>query len=184
MKFLKFLLFLLVILALGVAGFLWYLGLFSNVELREETTGPFHVLVRDFKGDYSETGMEIALIKDDLASRGFDISTGFAMYMDNPRDVTADSLMSRLGILIKIEDLLLIQKLEGDYNHVLIERDVRLTTEFPYRNKFSIIAGIFKLYPIFEDYAEERNMQFKPIYEFYHFDIGKVLYVMDLVPEN
>jgi predicted XRE-type DNA-binding protein len=50
--------------------------------------------------------------------------------------------------------------------------------EFPYKNSFSIIAGIIKVYPKIEQYIQDNNLKTNEIMEIYDVPSNKIIYLM------
>ena len=61
-----------------------------------------------------------------------------------------------------------------------IPKENSIVTVFPYRNKVSIIIGVYKVYPKLDEYIKNNNYEENPILEIYDRENEKIYYTMGI----
>lgn len=168
------------ILAIGMIVFLFLIGFFQKIVIEEKKIGPFVLIYEEHKGDYKGTGK----IQDDiyyslLNEHKIETYKGFGIYYDNPKDVAVDDLRSIAGCILEINNHDKIEYLrERGFKIKEIPAQNSIVSEFPYKNSFSIMIGIIKVYPKIEKYLKENNIENNEMMEIYNIPDNKIIYVM------
>ncbi len=162
--------------------FLNYIGFFSNIIIEEKEMGPYVLVYENHKGDYKGT----AKIQDDiyyslLSNHNIKTYKGFGIYYDNPKEVATENLRSIAGCILDKSDYDKKDYLiKSGYNINEIATRKSLVVEFPYKNNFSVVAGIMKVYPKIEKYIKENGLENKEMMEIYDVPGGKIIYLMEI----
>jgi len=168
------------LLLIGVVIFLNYIGFFSKIVIEEKQMGPFILVYGEHKGDYKGT----AKIQDDiyyslLNDNKIETFKGFGIYYDDPKKVPTEELRSIAGCILEKSDYKKIETLkERGFKIKEIIKQNSIVVEFPFKNTFSIIAGIMKVYPKFEEYIEKNNLTKNEMMEIYDNPSKKIIYLM------
>ncbi|MBW0432675.1 GyrI-like domain-containing protein [Leptospira yasudae] len=154
---------LLSILVLGVAlvGFLFYMGAFDRVQVREETQGPFYILSHERIGDYRNVGLTFEVLQKELPEKGFKDFKLFGIYLDNPNEVPKDKLRSEVGAIFAEPISKIPDGLSIELKARTIPAKKYLVAEFPLKNFLSIFLGIYKVYPKIFRACEEKGCDLK-----------------------
>ncbi len=179
-KILKIIGLIIFVLVLIVSIFLIYSGLFSNVEIKEAVMGPYTIVYLDYTGDYSGVGKPMDELYNALLADEIETYQGIGIYYDDPKNTPTDQLRSKIGCILEEKDFPKIEDLKKKYNIMTFEEKNSLTTEFPFKNQFSIILGIIKVYPAITEYTQKKGYQSGPIMEIYDMPNNKIIYVMNL----
>ncbi len=169
----------LLIIITGIILFMMDIGLFSKVIIKEREIGPFVLVYDDHKGDYKGT----AKVQDDIYYRlinQYNIETfkGFSIYYDDPKEVAKEELRSIAGCILEPLDYAKIESLkEAGFKIKELPKENAAVTEFPFKNPFSIIAGIIKVYPEMNKYAEGKGIEQTDIMEIYDVPNKKIMYI-------
>lgn len=175
----KLLIIILILLAL-IIGALAYMGAFAGVEFEERTTSTYTLVYENYVGDYSTTNKVMDRIYLSLLEDGIETTKGFGIYFDNPQEVPAEECRSRVGCIVEPADKTKLEAVADKYNIQTWEARPCIVTEFPYKNQFSILLGIMKVYTAFEAYLKDKNIEPQPIMELYDEPAKKILYIMPL----
>jgi effector-binding domain-containing protein len=173
--------YLIIILIAGVIGGLFYFGILQEVEIKEQEVGPFKVVYETHIGDYSKVGSIQDEIYSSLVDDGINTTKGFGIYYDNPQEVEKEQLRSEVGVIIDEKDYPKIYELKGKYNVKDIPKANNVIATFPYRNKYSIMIGVFKVYPKLKEYIEEKGYGPTPAMEIYDTDNQKIAYLFEII---
>jgi hypothetical protein len=180
MTILKIIFSIFLLILISVAIFFNYIGFFSKVVIEEKQMGPFTLVYDEHKGDYKGT----AKIQDNIyysLLNDYKIETfhGFGIYYDDPKTVPTEKLRSIAGCILEKSDYEKIETLkEKGFKIKKIPKQNSVVVEFPFRNTFSIIAGIMKVYPKIEKYIEENNLTKNEMMEIYDNPSKKIIYLM------
>ncbi len=180
MKITMIILGVILLLLLGIVLFLNYIGFFSKIVIEEKEMGPFTLIYDEHKGDYKGT----AKIQDDIyysLLNDYKIETfkGFGIYYDDPKKVQTAELRSIAGCILEKSDYDKINLLkEKGFKVKEISKQNSIVVEFPFKNTFSIIAGIMKVYPQINKYIEENKLTKNEIMEIYDNPSKKIIYLM------
>lgn len=160
-----------VVLVLIVIGFAAYSGFFASVEVVEKVVGPYTFVGKEYVGNYKNSGIHQDSIYKDLVSRGFELEKGFGIYRDDPKKVPEDECRFMVGCILLDKDTLRNVELErSGYIIQKMNATNSMLVEFPFRNKFSIIASVMKVYPALNDYIAKNNYQVVEALEIYTTD--------------
>ncbi|MEI7619986.1 MAG: GyrI-like domain-containing protein [Candidatus Falkowbacteria bacterium] len=180
MKMIKIVLLVLLLLALGFTFFLNYIGFFSKIIVEEKEVGPFVLVYEDHKGDYKG----VAQVENDIyysLLNNYQIETfkGFGIYYDDPKKVAKEDLRSIAGCILEEKDYDKIEKLKEDGLKIKeIPKQNSIVAEFPFKNQFSIIAGVIRVYPELSKYITENNLVNNEMMEIYDTPTQKIIYLM------
>lgn len=158
--------------------FLIYLGAFSSVTVSEQEMGPYHLVYRDCKGDYSQTGKIIEKTAKALTQEGANLLRACGVYYDDPRKVKKEDLRSEVGFLVAEPDLVKFTA-STSFKTKTLPLQTYVTAEFPFKNMLSIYVGIFKVYPKLTQFAGERGYPPGPMMELYDQPGGHITYMMN-----
>ncbi len=176
----KIVLLVLLLLALGFTFFLNYIGFFSKIIVEEKEVGPFVLVYEDHKGDYKG----VAQVENDIyysLLNNYQIETfkGFGIYYDDPKKVAKEDLRSIAGCILEEKDYDKIEKLKEDGLKIKeIPKQNSIVAEFPFKNQFSIIAGVIRVYPELSKYITENNLVNNEMMEIYDTPTQKIIYLM------
>jgi len=184
MKVLKYIASVLLILALIVIGLLWYIGFFAKFVVVEKIIGPYTIVYRDVTGDHINSSDVMNQLFESLRSDGFKPKRGVCIYVDNPEDKKIKKSYVRAGCLIEDEDSTRLQDYALKYKILNIDEQLSVVTEFPYQNNFSILSGIFRVYPAINRYCKLKRFKKQPIMEIYDSDGHKITYVMPIFTDR
>lgn len=166
-----------------VAGFVFlliYFGIVGEIKITEQEVGPFKVAYKTHIGDYSEIGKIQDEIYYSLVADGINASRGFGVYYDNPQEVDKERLRSEGGVIIEKNDYSRISELKGKYNIKDIPKFESVVATFPYRNKFSILIGIMRVYPKLNNYLVEQGYSSSPAMEIYDIENHQIVYLFEI----
>lgn len=169
-----------IILIGGLVFGLYYFGIVQKIQINEQEIGPFKVAYETHLGDYSEVGAVQEKIFQSLVSDGINTTRGFGIYYDNPDEVKKEDLRSEVGVIIDEKDYSKVNVLRGRYNIKDIARSKSIVATFPYRNKFSIMLGIFRVYPKLNEYIEDKGYAESPVMEIYDLKNQKIYYIIEI----
>ncbi|XDD49840.1 GyrI-like domain-containing protein [Leptospira sp. WS92.C1] len=151
------------VLFLGICFtiFLFYMGAFDDVQIKEEIRGPFYVLYHERIGDYRNVGITFETLQKELPEKGIRDYKLFAIYLDNPNEVPKEKLRSEAGAIF-FEPLSKVPEgLSIEFKTRTILSKKYLIAEFPLKNFLSIFLGIFKVYPKLFEACEEKGCDLK-----------------------
>jgi len=171
-------------IAIGViillfVSFLAYSGFFANTVVNEKEIGPYVFVGKEYLGDYKNSGIHQDSIYQDLISKKIDVTAGFGIYRDDPKKVKVADLRSMLGCIINEKDTIRKGELyrEG-YVVQKMGKTKSAVVEFPFKNSFSIIASVMKVYPKLSEYFIKNNYKKTPSLEVYTKD--KIIISMEI----
>ena len=166
-------------LILIFVAFLAYSGFFAKVVIEEKEVGPYVFAGKEYLGDYKNSGIHQDSIYKDLISKDFEVSIGFGIYRDDPKKVAPEKLRSMLGCIIKEEDTIRRGELEREgYIVQKMGKTKSAVVEFPFKNSFSIIASVIKIYPKLTNHFIKNNYKNVPSLEIYKED--KIIISMEI----
>jgi len=128
----------------------FHLGVFKDVEIKEEVRGPYYVLYQKHTGPYFQISEVITKIEQTVKQASLPCDLTFGEYFDNPKEVDADRLRSRGGCLSRENYSQTPEGLELD--HLPEQRYVVA------RFSGSPAIGPWKVYPRVQAYLEERRL--------------------------
>jgi len=183
MKLIKFFLYIIGIIAVGVLGFMWYSGFFTSIEINEREVGPYQLVFVEHFGDYSKTPHFQDSLYNKLLKDKIETFRGFGIYYTNPQtEPDVSKHHSLIGCILEEKDYDKIPDLTRRlYRVERMGKTNSLVVEIPFRNQFSIIAGIMRVYPKINEYVKEKAYQPKAIMEIYDIPNAKITYSMEIV---
>jgi effector-binding domain-containing protein len=148
------------VIALVVVGGLIYLGGLIKVTPKIEKCGGEAIVYKKVKGDYKQSGPVSDEVYEKLLNT-YQIETfkGFGTYYDNPQETAKDDLRSIVGCILEEKDRKRVKELENDFEVGVLAEEEYITTTFPFKNKMSILVGVFKVYPALTKYCEENGYE-------------------------
>jgi GyrI-like small molecule binding domain len=183
------------VLAAIAAGLtlLWayYGGCSSPTPLSRAEAGPFHVAYISHIGPYKKIGDVIQKLKGELEAAGISDYRAGGLFYDDPKIAGPEKCRGEAIAVLQPNQL---EKLKG---HALLKtktlpRREYLTTVFPYRGKASVLAGLMKVYPMYEKFAKEnklapyvyREKDFEDEYDIEIYGPEKIFYYMTYKKEE
>lgn len=128
----------------------FHLGVFKNVEIKEEVRGPYYLIYQKHVGPYYEISQVISKIEATVKQASLPCDLTFGEYFDNPKEIDADRLRSRGGCLSRDSYSHAPEGLEID--HLPEQRYV--VAQF----SGSPAIGPWKVYPKIQAYLEEHRL--------------------------
>ncbi|MBU0577535.1 GyrI-like domain-containing protein [Patescibacteria group bacterium] len=171
----------LIVIVLVVLGLLAYMGFFNTITFTEGESGPYTFVYEDFVGEYAETGPLFDEIYESLVDNGIETELGLGIYYDNPDEVDASELRSRVGSVVTEEQAQLADEAGVPYKIMTVDPINAVITEFPYRNMLSYMVGPMKVYPKMTEYIAEKGYGAAPCYELYDMENNKIFYMCEIV---
>jgi hypothetical protein len=178
MKILKWSLIILAVLIIALLGYLAYLGVFSALKVTEQKIGPYTLAYAEYMGPYSGSGPILTQVNSSLKKDGIECLKGFGIYYDDPKQVAADKLRSKLGCIIDAKDLAKFSKVSRKYKVMNWPARGCLVAEFPIRNNLSYMIGPMKAYPELNKALKEKGYKMGAVMELYDMPDKKILYIM------
>ena len=167
-------------IAVLLMGYLYYMGVFSKIEITEKEMGPYKVVFKEHIGDYKETGKIMDEIYHSLLDDGVETYKGFGIYYDDPKVVEKDKLRSIAGNIIEEKDYDKTDRLKNKYNIKTIDKTRSITTEFPFSNKMSVIFSLMKVYPELNKYIDSKGYKKGQVMEIYDVPNKKIIYLAEI----
>ena len=168
------------IVVVSLVSFLTYMGMFKKVTVKIEKKGPYDFAFVEHIGDYSKVSEAMNKLDSDLRQAGFNPTIGIGVYYDNPKMVEKSKLRSEVGSIIPTGELVKIEEKKNDFNFKKLEEAEYRVTEFPYRNKMSFLFAVIKVYPVFNKYIGDNNLQSVPSIELYDMANKKITFLMEV----
>nr|NQU93523.1 GyrI-like domain-containing protein [Bacteroidota bacterium] len=168
--------------ALALILFAWYSGFFVNIKIEIKEYGPVVMAYEDHHGAYSETSQIQKKLYNQLWDNGIENYKAFGIYYDDPNFVEVKNLHSRIGCVIEKDYVNKIHQLSDRFNIMTIKNQKCAIIKFPYRNTFSMYAGVYKAYPKLKDYCLNNQYKINPIIEI-HYIPHYLLFIMPLANE-
>jgi hypothetical protein len=178
MKILKWSLIILAVLIVALLGYLAYLGVFSALKVTEQKLGPYTLAYAEYMGPYSGSGPILTRVNNSLKQDGVECTKGFGIYFDDPKQVAADKLRSKLGCIIEAKDLAKFGKVSRKYKIMKWPARDCLVTEFPIRSDLSYMIGPMKAYPELNKALKAKGYKMSTVMELYDMPAKKILYIM------
>lgn len=182
MKILKYSFYLIVtVLVIGTSVFTYYGG-FTTPEFQIKKDGGYLLVYQELRGDYKYSGQAIQRVNDALTKQcNVEPIDGFGTYYDNPALIETSKLRSDVGSIVNIKDSARLSSLEADYKVKIMPQAMYVTTEFPFKGSISIMLGVMKVYPAFNQYVQKHALQNEgPITEIYMMKQEKIRYLQEL----
>lgn len=186
MKSVKKILIALLVVAAILFGFYAYFGGFSKLNFKVEKAGGETIVYKEMVGEYSKSGEIMSSISEELQNHhGLKITQNIGIYYDNPEDTDKDKLRSDVGCVIKTHDQNKLEELKKNYSLKQTPQTDYLITKIPFKGFFSIMVGIFKVYPAMEKYLDKNKMSDDgPITEIYDTQNKEIIYRKEIIAER
>lgn len=163
------------VLVLLILAFLISMGLFKKIHISEVQSPELYIVYLNIEGDYRKSAAVMDEIYYDLKdNHGIETTNGFGFYFDNPKEVETDNLRSIAGCVVSKEDYDKIKNVK--YLKNIIENQSAFTTEFPFKNGFSVLFSLIKVYPAINNYLKVKHIEQKPVIEIYNIPEKKIQY--------
>jgi len=182
MKTIKYLIYILVTLSVIGTSVYTYYGGFTAPEFIIQPDGGYLLVYQQLSGDYKFSGQAIQRTHDALSKQcNVESINGFGTYYDNPAFVEKNKLRFDAGCIVDMKDSAKLASLEADYKIKTLPKAMYVSTEFPYKGSLSIMLGVMKVYPAFNQYVKQHALQSEgPITEIYMMDEEKIRYLQEL----
>lgn len=168
------------LLIVAVFLFLWYMGMFSRVEVREARMGPYTFAYVEHVGPYASVAEPMMKLDTEMREAGFVSTDGIGLYFDDPRITPAEELRSEIGSIITPEDMGRIEENRDRFQFKTLEAKEYVIAESPIRNLLSYMLGPRKVYPALEAYMYEHGLTVHPVgIEIYDMRENKILFLME-----
>ncbi len=165
-----------------IIGFAAYSGFFSKVNITEKEVGPYMLVYQEHKGDYKKSAEVMDRIYDSLLNDGgIETYKGFGLYYDNPKTTPTENLRSDVGCILEETDYDAVDHLKEKYSIREYPVTNAVVVEFPYRNTFSIFAGVMKVYPKLGKYRDLRGYKDVPVMEIYDIPAKRIMYIQEII---
>jgi hypothetical protein len=157
-----------ILLTSSTVGFLYYIGFFMSLEVKEGMEGGYLLGGYYHTGPYEEVGETFMKAKAAADSLGFPTDTLIGCYFDDPNTVAADSLQSFIGAVVASGDFSYVGNIDPGHLeiHAIFEGEA-LYVDFPFKNDISMIVGAIRVYPFLTKEAEKRGFETGQVYEIY-----------------
>lgn len=135
----------------------YYGGFASPAPITRAVAGPFHVAYIRHVGPYKKTGDVIKKVKMEIEATGITDYRAGGIFYDMPKVAGEDRCRSDAIVVLKPEQ---IEKLKGHavLKTKTLERREYLTTVFPFRGMMSVLAGLMKVYPMYDSYFKNNRL--------------------------
>lgn len=174
---------LVIIILAGAAlfGYLTYSGLFAKIQFEEKDFGGETLVYEEHIGDYSK----VAPVMDELYRKlkdedQIDAQVGFGIYYDKPGETPKEQLRSEVGCILPEQYSGQAEALGEKYKVKEFPVQRCIVAEMPYRNKLSLMLGIFKTYPRLEKIVQDKGYPANPVMERYDVANKKIQYIMSI----
>ncbi len=186
MKSIKKILIALLVVAVIILGIYAYFGGFTSLDFKITQAGGETIVYKELIGDYGKTGEMMTAISEDLISDyGITTTQNIGIYYDDPELVEKDKLRSDIGCIININDQNKLDQLQKNYSLKQTPQTEYLITKIPFKGFFSIMVGIFKVYPAMEKYLDKNKMSDDgPITEIYDTQNKEIIYRKEIIAER
>ncbi len=167
----------------SVAGvftaYLGWAGLFSEIRIKEEKTGPFFMAYNKNIGPYKNTGAVMDRIYNTLlGEKGVSAGRGFGLYYDRPGTVPDEKLRSIAGCIIEKSDEFKLAVPSEKFRTGIFPESEAVVTRFPYKGKISVIIGVLRVYPVLAGYIAEKKIRSGPVMEVYDIKNETISYIV------
>jgi hypothetical protein len=160
--------------------FVIYSGLFRSAKVEVKSVDPFVAVYQDEIGEYGETHKIQDSLYNLLWEDGIDNYKTFGIFYDDPKTSDVKKLRSRVGCIIEKAYAEKAERLSNKYHVFNFNRQQCAVVEIPFKNTFSVYAGIYKAYPLLKEYAAENGYKNEPIIEIHDIP-NKITFAMPLI---
>lgn len=167
-----------------VGAVLAYHGYFSTYEIYEKEVGPYTFATKRFVGDYYKVGPTMTEVDNELREIGVLATKGVGIFYDDPSVVPEDQLRSDVGNVLEDVSDAQLAEIGEKFDVKNIDRQTAVVVDFPIKSSLSYMIAPMKVYPLINQYWEEKNYPAQVIdgYSMEIYDIeGKVTrYIMPI----
>jgi hypothetical protein len=147
------------------------------MKIIKQKCGGEYVVFDKITGNYKQSGKVMDEIYYKLLNNDkIETFKGFGIYYDNPRTTPTTELRSDVGCILENPDEKTLSTLKEKYKIKKLDTKDYLTAEIPYRSKFSILIGIFTVYPALSRYSKKHKIKTGAITEIYDVPGKKIYY--------
>lgn len=158
------------VLTLAILALLTYEGIWTNAQIIKEQEGGYTFIGIPHRGAYHKIGTTFEKLKADVAAAGIAQANYGAIYYDDPKTVTEDSLRSFAAVVVSSStDSVKLANL-ASYQVISIPAGNALVCDLKTPDPLGMIIAVFKAYPAFEKYFEanpEEASSISHTYELY-----------------
>lgn len=182
----KIILIVLGVLIIAGVTFYGYYGGFIKPKISIITSGGETLIYEKIEGDYKQSGVIMDKIYYSLLNEDqIETYKGFGIYYDNPQKVAVDKLRSEAGCILEEKDLAKLPELKKKYAIRIFPTTKYLVTEFPYKNKISVLFSLMKAYPALNKFALENHFSDdSAVMEIYDIPNKRIIYRKMIVEKN
>lgn len=174
----KIIISLFVFLIVCIVGLASYLGIFKTIIFQETEVGPFKLVYEEYVGDYKNTPIiQDRIYKSLLDEFKIETTKGFGIYYNDPATTHKDKLFSEIGCILEEKDYGKISEIEAKFKVKDYPKQKAVVTEFAFKNKLSVMIGIFKVYPALAKYITDKGISPSEIMEIYDVPNKKIVYI-------
>ena len=142
-------------------------GFFTEVKVSETSLGPLVMVYEEHIGPYKGTDDVIKQISDLLKKDNIETSKSFAIYYDDPKITSLDSLHSIAGKIIEPSDTTKIKSAGSMYKIMHFPAKRYAIAEIKNRGALSAFAGSVKVYAALDRFLKENEYPPSPTLEIY-----------------
>ncbi|MCB1172342.1 MAG: hypothetical protein KDK39_02195 [Leptospiraceae bacterium] len=143
---------------------LLYMGVFQSIEIKTEKQPAMLLVCQPHTGPYSETMRSFDQLSAAIANTALNDANRAGIYYDNPDKVPAIRLRSAACVIAASAEqrAAMDQLVTAKSSPLALERlelpgQKYYTTSFPLRNDFSILLGVLRVYPAFQEFMRSHN---------------------------
>lgn len=156
---------------IGTASVLFYLGMFSQPSLEKVMAPSYRLVYVNHTGPYNEIKGIFKQVEAKLKAANITPIAAAALFFDDPAQVAADKLRSKVGYIISDRDYPPSGLIE---ENLLSQQVIRATFDG------SPMIGSYKAYPAMKQWSSENHYQLSlPSLEIYYTD-GRVEYQLPI----
>ncbi len=129
---------------------IFHLGVFKDVQIKEDSRGPYYVLFKEHRGAYYKISDVITGVENEARKLALDCAQAFGEFYDNPKEVDEDRLRSRGGCISTFQ----YPKIPEGHgtDSIPVQKFVVATFDG------SPAIGPWKVYPKVQAYVEEHRL--------------------------
>ncbi len=175
----------LIILSIALAlafGAFAYMGLFTEMTVKEAAHGPYHFVFQTQTGAFNQTPETIGAVEALLKEQQVTPASIAAIFYSDPALVPKEKWHSEAGCFLRRQDFDKIPGLPQSLEVREIPRKSYLVTRFPFKNQLSYMIGIAKAYPALEAYKKKHSLKTGYAMEIYRPE--KIIYLMEVVDDR
>jgi hypothetical protein len=169
-----------IVSAVGILILALYSGLFRSTKVEVKFVEPFVAVYHDEIGEYGETRRIQDSLYNLLWEDGIDNYHTFGIFYDDPGTSEVNKMHSRVGCIIEKAYAGKAERLSDKYHVFTFQRQQCAVVEIPFKNTFSVYAGIYKAYPKLNKYAAENGYKKESIIEIHQIPT-KITFAMPLI---